>query len=454
MSFFRGDDGGILGSWRRLRSVTRPRFSLTLVAAQGLLCLTTGLCRGGERDRWIQHGFSQCGSYVVRVSADVARESRTHVDLLRYDRQSADYVLHAQKELNELPAGHAPLEIAVSSNGRYVAGLGKRGADLYDLKQALWIWDCKRNVLRHFAVTDFMSATQIDRYVANVPMAGGGLWFSGEPVFDPSGSKLFVTPNFDINPASDERELIDRDRFVAILERPTVVVDFTSMSVRTVERSQLCGWKRRLDEITIRTDLAFELQEYYMTPRADTLLTLVRRTVRPPQVEFAVSNPRRRIRRPWLCRLDPGVGGKRARVTVFRYSAADHSYRLERVVSLANRVAPCDWVVSLNAAYIATFDEIDSIGTGDNVVAIYNVEAQQMKTFRLEDFLTNDWLQKMESEHPGRMRLWRGGILNIIIQGQGFTEWERRARRSRLDWFPRVVVDLENMSVKMLDRSE
>ena len=393
------------------------------------------------------HGYSEDGSYVARVVVGERPSMPARLSLFHYDRAKKAYLPVAEHDLS---MQNLPLEVHVSPNGKYVATLGKKHADYDDLSHALWLWDVERNVARDYSVSDFMTPEQINRYVRAVPMFGGGLWFSGDPVFSPDGATLFIDLSIASVPGASDFESRMRTRFKVACSRPVAVVNFRTMSVRMVDRRELPMWKRRLDEAVYGAELASTIGGIVISPRQSAELSLIRRTMRCPKVEFRASAPWKADKETWIARLDPGGDGTMARMTVYRYLRDRNVYQEWKAVQLANPVAPCDWLVTPDAHYVVTFDEIDSIGVGNQVIGIYRLVTGESETYRLEDFLTRSWLEKIEGKSNWRSRIWRPGGRNIVIVGQSSdVDWGRR--RHKADWLPEIMIDLDDMSVRVLD---
>lgn len=393
------------------------------------------------------HGYSENGSYVARVVAGERPSMPARLSLFHYDRAKKAYLPVAEHDLS---MQNFPLEVHVSPNGKYVATLGKRGAEFDDLSHALWLWDVERNVARHYSVSDFMTPEQINRYVLVVPMGGGGLWFSDNPVFSPDGTTLFIDLSIAFVPGSSDFESRMRTRFNVACSRPVAVVDFRTMSVRMVDRRELPMWKRRLDEAVYGAELDGYLEGIVISPRQARRLGVIRRTMRCPKVEFKASAPWKADKETWIARLDPGGNGTTARLTVYRYLKDRNVYQEWKTVQLANPVAPCEWLMTPDAHYVVTFDEIDGIGVGNQVIGIYRLATGESKTYRLEDFLTRSWLEKIEGKSNWRSRIWRAHVRYVTIVGESSdVEWSRR--RHNADWLPEIMIDLDDMSVRVVD---
>jgi hypothetical protein len=99
-------------------------------------------------------------------------------------------------------------------------------------------------------------------------------------------------------------------------------------------------------------------------------------------------------------RIDPNTkpdeGRVSARATVTRWDPKTKSYSFVREVTLRNPESPVTVVVTDDAHFLVTFDDWFAVGTTDNSVVIYDLLKGDVSHFGLEDFLPEDFRNKLE----------------------------------------------------------
>lgn len=128
----------------------------------------------------------------------------------------------------------------------------------------------------------------------------------------------------------------------------------------------------------------------------------------------------------------PGDGSSPARGTLYHLFVGGGE---EEVWSrdLENAVAPVTVLVSRDGRYVVTSDEWGGVGYGPNVVVIYGPGGELVRTFALEDLLTEEEVAAVP--HTVSSRWWRGeheldetkGVVVLRIIAGGMTE-EGKAR--------------------------
>lgn len=396
------------------------------------------------------YGVSSGGEYVVRAASQTQYKDNATIQLFAYAPERHAYVPKARQVL---PSEKIPFRLLVVQNGRYVIGLGMFYANHSDFSHAIWLWDTQRNVTRSFALNDFLSPSQIERFVVRFHMVPSVLWFSGQdhesPFYDPVERKVYVTPGINVfsptNRPPAGADVETKLRFWANIgrQRPMVVIDLIAMSVSTVESREVPFWKRRYDEFATRTNLAQELLSLHLGVRGGYMVALVEQAVQAPTVQIKAS--RHQDEGDWLCRLEPGNARRRGRLIVMKYVENQRTYRAVRIFTLRNRVAPAVWIPTPTASHVITLDELGQMGMGDNVVAIYEVSTGTVKGFRLEDFLSDKAIQQLRTHK--RFRVWRAAPGGVSIRGRGLENWSW-AHRDTPEHVPRVVIDVDQMTVR------
>ena len=129
----------------------------------------------------------------------------------------------------------------------------------------------------------------------------------------------------------------------------------------------------------------------------------------------------------------PGDGSSPARGTL--YEAARREGDDAEVWSrwLENPYAPHKVLVADSGEYVVTSDDWGGVGYGDNVVVIYGPEGELVRTFALEDLLTEEEIALVP--HSTSSRWWCGvhefdeaaGVVVLKVIAGGMTE-EMKAR--------------------------
>ena len=101
----------------------------------------------------------------------------------------------------------------------------------------------------------------------------------------------------------------------------------------------------------------------------------------------------------------PGDGSSPARGTLYQaFPARDAQELWAR--ELLNPTAPYQVLVADSGEYVVTSDDWGKVGYGPNVVAIYGLEGELVRTFALEDLLTDEEVAAVP--HTISSRWWGG----------------------------------------------
>jgi WD40 repeat protein len=99
-------------------------------------------------------------------------------------------------------------------------------------------------------------------------------------------------------------------------------------------------------------------------------------------------------------RIDPNIkpaeGRVTAHATITRWDGKTKSYSFMREVTLRNPESPVTAVVTNDAHFLVTFDDWFAVGTTDNAIVIYDLLNGDVSNYRLEDFLPEDFRNKLE----------------------------------------------------------
>jgi WD40 repeat protein len=93
---------------------------------------------------------------------------------------------------------------------------------------------------------------------------------------------------------------------------------------------------------------------------------------------------------------NPGKDHVTAQATVTRWDAKTKSYSFVREVTLRNPQSPVTVVVTNDAHFLVTFDDWSAVGRTDNAVVIYDLLNGDVSNYRLEDFLPEEFRNKLE----------------------------------------------------------
>jgi hypothetical protein len=109
--------------------------------------------------------------------------------------------------------------------------------------------------------------------------------------------------------------------------------------------------------------------------------------------------------REYYFHVVPGDGSRPARGTLYRaFPARDAQELWSR--ELVNPTAPHEVLVADSGEYVVTFDEWGRVGYGPNVVVIYGPGGELVRTFALEDLLTEKEIAAVP--HTVSSRWWHG----------------------------------------------
>lgn len=88
-------------------------------------------------------------------------------------------------------------------------------------------------------------------------------------------------------------------------------------------------------------------------------------------------------------------GGAREARALLERREADGRWREVWQRALPNDVAPVRALVADGGRYVATFDNWHSLGFGDNVVVIYGEAGRLIRSFRLDELLSDDEIERL-----------------------------------------------------------
>jgi hypothetical protein len=128
-----------------------------------------------------------------------------------------------------------------------------------------------------------------------------------------------------------------------------------------------------------------------------------------PNVEVVTSPDR-----SGLVRVVPG--GSNATAVVMRFSDSQREYRRIAEVQLSNLLAPVAVLVTNNARYIVTFDDWGYLGSGRNVVVVYDSNGKCLKSWSLSDIFTEDEIRTFTQTASSTW--WRGKV--AVLEAAGF----------------------------------
>jgi hypothetical protein len=94
--------------------------------------------------------------------------------------------------------------------------------------------------------------------------------------------------------------------------------------------------------------------------------------------------------------INPGRDHVTAHATITRWDAKTKSYSFVREVTLRNPESPVTVVVTNDAHFLVTFDDWSAVGRTDNAVVIYDLLKGDVSNYRLEDFLPEEFRNKLE----------------------------------------------------------
>jgi len=101
----------------------------------------------------------------------------------------------------------------------------------------------------------------------------------------------------------------------------------------------------------------------------------------------------------------PGEGVTHARGTLYRAFPARDAHELWSR-ELVNAYAPHKVLVAASGEYVVTFDDWGKVGYGPNVVVVYGPGGELVRTFALEDLLTEEEIAAVPFTASSR---WWGG---------------------------------------------
>ncbi len=401
----------------------------------------------------VEYWWSENGACGVRVVPADGHNATARVNVLKYapDKRTYESVCTLK-----LPYRVLPRHMVVTNDGRYVLALRRCASRSNDgLPDAVWIADTQTRVTKSFALTEFLSDEQVRRHALWTPMIAGVVWFEDHrselrPVVNQAAGKVFVTLAIDETDAqSQQAGDKTEDRIVPSFERPTVVIDVRAMTVTTVDSKHASFWKAQHDRRALRADLLTKLmQTCFPQERESGVLQFVDEAVGTPVVEH------RYIGTDLLFRLAPANGNRPAEVVSMKIRKDGLGFEHVRTIKLVNPLSPSNWLIVPSGRYLVTFDEKGRIGATRNAIVIYEVETDRRKSFRLEDFLTQEVLERIAT--VGNLRVWRLGLERVTI-AEG-TEYRGVIPRQTsgavsTQWhvFPEIVIDVERKQVRQVN---
>ncbi|MDF1836908.1 MAG: hypothetical protein P1V35_03485 [Planctomycetota bacterium] len=138
-----------------------------------------------------------------------------------------------------------------------------------------------------------------------------------------------------------------------------------------------------------------------------------------------------------------GAGPRRkAEYSVFDW--VDNGERLRPLyqTELKNELIPLTWdALGCGRFLVTTNEQFELRGTGDNAVVLYDLARGKVRSFRVDDFLPEKWL-----EHQRRNFMWWSGPATIDPDLlQLYPNELERAHKGRTPW---LVFDLPSLSVQ------
>ena len=137
-----------------------------------------------------------------------------------------------------------------------------------------------------------------------------------------------------------------------------------------------------------------------------------------------------------------GAPAKQCIATIARWNGKDRSYGFVRTVVLRNAIGPSEAVITNDARFLVSFDDVCESGMTANAVVIYDLEKGTVVARSLDDFLPK---AQRESLHRSISNIdWRG---TPSVNNEDRKIWIPPSSNGKADFS--VVVDLTNMSITL-----
>lgn len=139
--------------------------------------------------------------------------------------------------------------------------------------------------------------------------------------------------------------------------------------------------------------------------------------------------------------LQHGDGaGSRPRLAIFEADIDGDKLKFIRSLELKNDVAPCAIEVCVMGRFVVTVDDLRSLGTGENVVVVYDLVANESSSWSLKEFIPPQVAIKLEGHDWFAGTQWcQPNLLCDSVKGIVIVTKAEDARRKNL---PYVIVDL------------